>query len=117
MKKHSSKQKAGYRTHNTFVADYLLHEFQIDIAEMGFLHGSQNYALICIDVFSRFADVQPLSTKSAEETVTALDNMIQHMGTPEIINNDDGFQSSLFQNLMSKFKNTPHQYPNSCSLC
>jgi hypothetical protein len=71
---------------------------------MGFLKGSKNYALVCVDVFSRYANVTPLSTKSSEETVSALDKMIQHMGVPEIIYSDDGFQSSLFQKLMDKHK-------------
>lgn len=94
IKKRPSKQKAGYKTFNSFVADYPLHEFQIDIAEMAYLHGSKNYVVVCIDVFTRFANVIPLSTKkTSAETVSALDDIIQHMGTPEIIYSDDGFQS------------------------
>lgn len=70
IKQQPSKQTTRYKTFNNFVADYPKHEFHIHVAY--FLKGSNNYALVCVDVFIRFANDVAISTDNRYEIVQAL---------------------------------------------
>jgi len=95
--------------------------WQIDLIDLSNIRNkfySQNYgfALTCIDVFSRYAWVEPMKNKTAEESKKALERIIAKGRIPAIIYSDGG---SEFKGVFEKYlkdkkiimlvnKNAPH---------
>lgn len=96
----NKKEKSG-----SFVPNYPLHEFQIDLIyiENTFLN-SARYALTCIDAFTKIAHVQLMKKRTEEDSVEAMEKTLKVMGIPEMIYCDEGseFTSNEFKNLMKK---------------
>ena len=69
--------------------------WQIDLIDLSNIKNkfySQNYtfALTCIDVFSRYAWVEPMKNKTATESKKAIQRIIAKGRKPTIIYTDDG---------------------------
>lgn len=98
---------------NSFVAYKPRQEYQIDltwIKKMNYegegmvinqLKDKKQYiyALTCIDVFSKFADLVIMKKKDENSVVEGMKRIIKKMGKPESIYTDDGseFRSNFFQ--------------------
>jgi len=93
---------------NTVLVDGIDSQWQIDLVDMHSLseyNDGVNYLLTCFCVFSKFAFVQPLHTKSASSLVKALDTIFQSSGRiPEVIFSDKGteFNNKLVKKLLEK---------------
>ena len=106
---------------NKFYAEKIDDMWQIDLIDLSKLRNkfySQNYgfALTCIDVFSRYAWVEPMKNKTAEESKKAIQRIIAKGRVPAIIYTDDGsefkgvFHEFLEDNKIIKLtnQNSPH---------
>ncbi len=82
-------------------------QYQMDLLDMTkFSHENKGFKwiLICIDVFSRVAFGVAMKDKTAETTLRALKEVLQHMGQPKMIVSDSGseFKGSLQKYLDEK---------------
>jgi len=99
MNKNPNKQRKGYRGSNSYTAPFPRFQYQIDIMDMIELQKSPTqprYALVVIDSFSKFGDVEPMYRKDSDSVLKAL-NIIFKMGYPmSIYSDDDGaFKSKV----------------------
>ena len=90
---------------NKFYAEKIDHMWQIDFIDLSSIRNkfySQNYgfALTCIDAFSRYAWVEPMKNKTAEESKKALERIIAKGRKPAIIYSDGG---SEFKGVFEKY--------------
>ena len=90
---------------NKFYAEKIDHMWQIDLIDLSSIRNkfySQNYgfALTCIDAFSRYAWVEPMKNKTAEESKKALERIIAKGRKPAIIYSDGG---SEFKGVFEKY--------------
>ena len=100
MSKHPNKQRKPYKSSNSYTAPFPRFEYQIDIMDMIELQKSQNqprYALVVIDIFSKFGDVQPMYKKDSDSVLNALKIIFKKMGYPmSVYSDDDGaFKSKV----------------------
>ena len=72
---------------NSFVADLPRQEFQIDLADFG-ANANPRYCFVAIDIFSKKLFAMPLKARS--ESVTAIQPMLDALGYPISIMNDEG---------------------------
>lgn len=78
--------------------------WQADLADMSLLSSENNsyrYLLTCIDVFSKYARVEPLKTKSGSSLTAAFTKMIEHQQC-QLLQTDKGteFLNGSFQKLL-----------------
>ena len=68
--------------------------WQVDIIDFSSKDGRKNdwnyYAMICVDVLTRFCYYEPLKTKSPEETKKALEGILERARRPREIATDSG---------------------------
>ena len=48
------------------------------------------YGLVCVDIFTKYADVEPMRRKTAKETIEAVLRIFKRMGKPETVYTDGG---------------------------
>ena len=119
IKEGLSKQNVTQQTKKTtsklqsFIPSKPLYQFQVDlIVLLKKKHHIKkkiniHYALTCIDIFTKKADIQYLGqSKTGRVVADAMDKIINNLGVPETIFSDDGseFIAVEFQNLMEKHK-------------
>jgi len=80
----------------------------IDYQSISSKNSGYNFILVIIDAFSRFAFTRPLKRKSAEETASAIDEIIQSMPyPPSIFVSDKGrefeIKNRYFHSIMEKY--------------
>ena len=85
------------------------HLWQIDLMEMipyASINNDYRYIITCIDVFSRFARVQPIKSKSASAVHDALKIIFDDGATPKYVQTDLGkeFYNSKVQQLFDTLK-------------
>src|SRR6267154_1287850 len=85
--------------------------WQADLVDLGLLsneNDSQRYLLTCIDVFSKYARVEPLKNKSGSALTVAFTKMIEQQQC-KLLQTDKGteFLNASFQNLL-KERNIRH---------
>jgi len=89
----------------SFVPQKPLQEFQIDLIYIENKQLNANsYGLVCIDVFTKIADVELMKKKTAKDTVKAMEEILKRMGIPQSIYCDEGseFIAKEFQDLAKK---------------
>lgn len=87
----------------SFIAPYPLYEFQIDLIYLENKQLNQaSYGLVCIDVFSKKADIELMKLKDEKNTVKAMSAILDRMGIPEVVYCDEGaeFNNAGFRRLM-----------------
>jgi hypothetical protein len=91
LKKQPNKQRKGYKGYNSYKAPFSRYEYQIDIMDMSYLKQSDQprYGLVVIDIFSKYADVQPLTNKDSTSVYEALQKSFKIMGFPMSVYSDD----------------------------
>ncbi len=57
----------------------------IDVTEIGSGAIGQKYVLKIIDHFSRFVNLYPMSTRTAESVISKLDMVVEAYGTPRVL--------------------------------
>lgn len=73
------------------------------------------FAVICIDVFSRYAFARSFSRATAENICEFLErDVLYHFHAPEVLISDNGqqFKSKTFQQLLQKYRIHHHRTPN-----
>jgi hypothetical protein len=87
----------------SFIPQRPLHEFQIDLIylENKHLNKGQKYGLVCVDCFTKVVDIELMKTKTATNTVDAMQKILTKMGIPEMIYCDEGseFNNKQFKKL------------------
>lgn len=80
------------RTYNTIISLGVRNNYQIDIFILPYPNQNKKYKylLTCIDVYSRFADVEPLHNKTGNSVLEAFKTIIQRMGVCKNLNCDEG---------------------------
>ena len=111
MRKQPKKQIKGYRGSNSYSAPFARFEYQIDIMVMAPLSKNPEvkieptkkeprYALVVIDIFSKYADVIPMKENNSESVLVALKEAFKKMGFPMSIYSDN---DGAFQSVVKKF--------------
>ena len=76
MKRHPNKQRRPYKTSNSYTAPFpRFEENQIDIMDMVELQKSPTqprYAVVIIDLFSKFGDAEAMYRKDGEAVLAAM---------------------------------------------
>jgi len=99
--------KKNNRKAGSFIPRYEYQEFQIDLIYLDDAHlNKASYGLCCIDAFSKKADVQLMKRRTKEDTTTAMIELLERMGIPDVIYADEGseFNNSAFRNLCDEMK-------------
>ena len=62
------------------------------------------YALVCVDVFTKKTDMEPMKDKESNACNKAMDNIFDRSGIPETIYSDEGseFMNNKFIQLVRK---------------
>ena len=111
MRKQPNKQIKGYRGSNSYTAPFARFEYQIEIMVMAPLSKNPEvkieptkkeprYALVVIDIFSKYADVIPMKENNSESVLQALKEAFKKMGFPMSIYSDN---DGAFQSVVKKF--------------
>ena len=99
------KKINGY---NSFNPEYPLQQFQIDLIMMkkAWHNEGNKYALVCIDIFTKKADMVPMKNKEADTVNQAMKKILKNLGTPESIYCDEGseFTNNKFLQLLDDDK-------------
>jgi hypothetical protein len=106
-----NKQIKGYGGINSFTAPFACYEYQMDIMVMAPLSKEPEvkieptkkeprYALVVIDIFSKYADVIPTKENNSESVLEALKQAFKKMGYPMSIYSDN---DGAFQSVVKKF--------------
>ena len=99
--KEQNKDKAplkDYRTHNSWVGNLPREQYQVDVGYINkgitedLADGEEGYFMVCIDVFSKRAEVVALKAVSSEETERALRICLDKMDFPTEIYCDQGVE-------------------------
>ena len=106
MSQQPNRQIRNYRSTNSYTAPFARYQFQIDIMDMVPLtkepevnietdNGEPRYALVVIDIFSKLANVVPMTNKDGQSVLSALKDSFKKMGHPMVIYSDDdgGFKT------------------------
>ena len=91
IKQQPNKQRKGYKGYNSYKAPFPRYQYQIDIMDMSYLKQSTQprYALVVIDIFSKYGDVQPMNNKDSNSVYEALLTSFKIMKYPMSIYSDD----------------------------
>ena len=76
-------QTRGFKTFNSYIADGALEEVAFDVADFtksAKLNNGFQYAMVAVDVFSKFCDIQPMKDKTKESGVNAMKQVINKIG-------------------------------------
>lgn len=99
-------RKTNLRGFNSFIADHVKQEYQIDLF---FVNEDDDFkvGLLIIDIFSKYITVVPLKTKQPDDVLQGLKDGFHNMGgKPESIYSDDegAFNSKLLQDYFKEHK-------------
>jgi hypothetical protein len=106
LDKQQLRQLKPYRSFNSFVADHPLEEVAGDIADFTKSAEENNgfrYALVAVDVFTKYCHVQPMKGKTADDCVQAMKEIINRIGVFKtwISDREGGFESPSFIKLLN----------------
>ena len=100
--------RSGYATNiaqSTVVVGGIDVQWQADLADVSQLtsknHGIK-YLLTCIDIFSKYAWVEPLTSKTGKSLVAAFEHIFKSSRKPLVLQTDQGkeFVNSTFQQFL-----------------
>ena len=102
----SQVNKKNVGKSGSFIPPHPLYEFQIDLIELENKNlNKASFGLVCIDAFTKKADVELIKRKSAPEVTNAMREILKRMGIPKYIYCDEGseFNNEQFLNLMKEY--------------
>ena len=92
---------SGY---HSYTPDRPKEQFQIDLINMpkSWSNSRNMYSLVCVDIFTKMGDMEPLKDKEADTCNKAMDNIFKSLGIPESIYCDEGseFTNKKFPQLL-----------------
>jgi hypothetical protein len=77
---------------------HIFHDFDIYTK-----YRSKDYALVCIDVFSRYVWAVAMDKEDSKSTATAINKIFTHMGVPRILQGDQKIAKSFKKYLYSRY--------------
>ena len=99
------KRGTGYYS---FTPERPKQQFQIDLIMMpkAWRNNKNMYALVCIDIFTKKADMEPMKDKEATTCNKAMEKIFDRLGIPKTIYSDEGseFTNNSFIQLLDKHK-------------
>ena len=99
------KRGTGY---HSYTPERPKQQFQIDLIMMpkAWRNNKNMYALVCVDVFTKKADMEPMKDKEAVTCNKAIEKVFDRLGIPETIYSDEGseFTNNSFIQLLEKHK-------------
>jgi len=99
------KRISGY---HSFTPDRPRQQFQIDLINMPnpWSNSRNKYSLVCIDIFTKKADMEPMKDKESKTCNAAMEKIFDRLGIPETIYSDEGseFTNGSFLKLLEKHK-------------
>ena len=99
------KRISGY---HSFTPDRPKEQFQIDLINMPkpWSNSRNKYSLVCVDIFTKNADMEPMKDKEADTCTKAMENIFKRLGIPETIYCDEGseFTNNKFIQMLDKHK-------------
>ena len=97
--------------HNSWIGNLPREQYQIDTGYINkgiteeLAHGDDGYFLVCIDVFSKRAEVVPMYAVNSEEATKAFQKCVARMGFPKEVYTDEG---SEFQKDFAEYVKEEH---------
>ena len=95
------EKSTGY---NSFIPEHPRDQYQIDLVEMKkkWSNNGNKYCFVCVDTFSKKADMIPMKKKDTATSVTAMKEIFKNMGKPKTIYCDQGseFTNNEFRKLL-----------------
>jgi hypothetical protein len=99
------KRGTGY---HSFTPEQPKQQFQIDLIMMprAWRNNKNMYALVCVDIFTKKADMEPMKDKEATTCNKAMEKIFDRLGIPKTIYSDEGseFTNNSFIQLLDKHK-------------
>ena len=99
------KRISGY---HSFTPDRPKEQFQIDLINMPnpWSNSRNKYSLVCVDIFTKKADMEPMKDKESDTCTKAMENIFKRLGIPETIYCDEGseFTNNKFIQMLDKHK-------------
>jgi len=98
--------KFQYKGYNSFTVNNFLDQLQLDIADFtqhATLNDGYRYALVGVDVFSRYSWAVPIRTKQPADVLNAFKEIIRVIGKPKSIFSD--MEGSIMSNEFKRFLN------------
>ena len=95
------KRISGY---HSFTPDRPKEQFQIDLINMPnpWSNSRNKYSLVCIDIFTKKADMEPMKDKESKTCNAAMEKIFDRLGIPKTIYSDEGseFTNNKFIQLL-----------------
>lgn len=96
-------------TYNSYIGYHSNYKYQIDIIVYNrYQYNNYNYILVVVDVYSRYADAEPMKTREQNDIITSYKKIIDRMGRPETIKADNEFNKKLFLDVLKQHNTTPY---------
>jgi len=99
------KRGTGY---HSYTPEQPKQQFQIDLIMMpkAWRNNKNMYALVCVDIFTKKADMEPMKDKEAVTCNKAMEKIFDRLGIPKTIYSDEGseFTNNSFIQLLDKHK-------------
>ena len=99
------KRDSGY---HSFTPEKPKQQFQIDLIMLPkpWRNNRYKYAMVCIDTFSKKADMEPMKDKEAKTCNAAIEKVFNRLGIPKSIYCDEGseFTNKSFLQILEKHK-------------
>ena len=101
------KQVRNRFPRNRIIVTTIDEQWEIDLVDMTILNEFNNnykFMLTCIDIFSKFAWVEKLKSKSSDQVTQAFEKILQYGRTPWKLRSDKGkeFVNSKFQGFLKR---------------
>ena len=80
-----------YKGSNSFVSPHALFEIeidQIDMTKKSEEHDGYRYALVAIDIFTKFADAVPIKSKQPQDVNSAFEEVLNKISVPKKLYSD-----------------------------
>jgi hypothetical protein len=96
-----------YKSFNSFVSPHPLFELEVDLIDLANKSDSNDgfkYIFIAIDNFTKFAHAVPIKTKTPNDIVPAMEEVLTVIGVPKQLYSDQegAFENNAFVRLMNK---------------
>jgi hypothetical protein len=99
------KRGTGY---HSYTPEQPKQQFQIDLIMLpkAWRNNKNMYALVCVDIFTKKADMEPMKDKEATTCNKAMEKIFDRLGIPKTIYSDEGseFTNNSFIQLLDKHK-------------
>ena len=97
------------KKYNSYIGYHSRYKYQMDIIVYNrYKYNNYNYILVVVDIYSRYADTEPMKTREQSEILTSYKNIIERMGIPETIKADNEFNKKAFLDVFTQHNTTPY---------